>query len=172
MDAFPVHPVAASAKGKKNGGLFIFLIAYLVLVFVVADAIPSTLRTPIAAHQASAVGLLRIINTAEVTYASTYDGFSPTLSALGPPPANAPPTASVAGLIDDVLAGGRKSGYRFAYLPGPKDSDGHIKSYTVVARPLEYNNCGVNSYFTDESGVIRQTSEDRPATAKDPPFAD
>ena len=34
-------------------------------------------------------------------------------------------------------------------------------------RPLE---TGSNSYFTDESGVIRWTSEDRPATAKDPPF--
>jgi hypothetical protein len=156
---------------KWTSGFILPLVAYLVFLVVWAEAIPGLLRSPIAAHQASAVGSLRTINTAEFTYSSTYPrGFSPTLPALGPPPGNAETTASAAGLLDDVLAGGRKNGYTFAYLPGPKDSAGRITSYTVVARPLD-GSCGTNSYFTDKSGVIRMTEENRPATAKDPPLS-
>ncbi len=154
------------AKGLVRGALFLFI-----LFTPMAIAIPSFLRNPIAANQASAVSSLRTINTAEVTYASTYDhGFTPSLAALGPPPGNAQPSVSAAGLIDSVLAGGVKSHYRFTYMPGPPDKVGHVATYTVSARPLKYGRNGQNSYFTDESGVIRQTSEDRPATAKDPPI--
>ncbi len=129
-------------------------------------------RTMWPANQASAVGSLRTINTAEVTYASTYDlGFSPTLGALAPPSGDAEPSASAAGLIDSVLAGGKKNAYTFSYSAGPPDKTGHIKTYTVIARPMVYGRAGSMSYFTDESGVLRQTDEDRPATAKDPPIA-
>jgi len=39
--------------------------------------IPNLLRNRIAADQASAVGSLRTINTAQITFASTYDTFAP-----------------------------------------------------------------------------------------------
>ncbi len=154
------------AKGLVRGALFLF-----VLIIPLAIAIPGLLRSPISANQASAVGSLRTINTAEITYADTYKaGYSPTLAALGPPPGDAQPSASAASLIDSVLAGGVKSGYRFTYVPGPPDKTGHIKTYTVVARPVEYGKRGRMSFFTDESGVIRKTDEDRLASAKDPPI--
>lgn len=161
------HDWQALARG------FMPAVAYFLLLFaLVAVAQQGHGTRGMAANQASAVGSLRTINAAEVTYAETYKtGYSPTLGALAEGPNGARPSAWAAGLIDSVLAIGRKSGYSFVYIPGPKDSAGRIKSYTVVARPLEYVNCGTNSYFTDESGVIRQTSDNRPATAKDPPLA-
>jgi hypothetical protein len=72
-----------------------------------------------------------------------------------------------AGLIDDVLVGGRKSGYRFDYKPGPVEH-GRIQTYTVTARPIKYGCPGEGSYYSDQTGEIRETTEDRPATAKDP----
>jgi hypothetical protein len=127
------------------------------------------LRSPTVANQASAVGSLWTINHAEITYAETYKaGFSPSLAALGPPSPGNSPSAAAAGLIDRVLSSGTKSGYTFTYKPGSPDKTGHIKTYTLVARPV--NGAGTNSYFSDESGVICQTSEDRPATAKDWPI--
>jgi len=148
---------------------YLAVIAYLVLLVVVAIAIPSNLRMPIPANQAAAVASLRTINTAESTYAETYKaGYSATLAALGEVPAGTQPSASAAGLIDSLLAKGRKNGYSFMYSQGARDPAGGIKSYTVVARPLD-SSCGAHSYFTDESGVIRQTSDHRPPTAKDPP---
>jgi hypothetical protein len=145
--------------------------AVLAAIFAyLAITVPSLVRSKIAANQAAAVGSLRTINIAESTYTREYKaGYSPTLAALGKPVGGSPPSASAAGLIDRVLAAGTKSGYTFTYTPGPKDGAGHIKSYTVTARPMN-DRTGRNSYFTDQTGVIRQTSEDRPATAKDPPL--
>ena len=118
--------------------------------------------------QTPAVAALRTLNTAEVAYAATYHrGYSPTLAALGPAE-GAPSSTSAADLIDSSLAGGVKSGYRFTYTPGQPDRDGHIQTYTITARPLEFGRTGQTNYFTDQTGTIRQTPEDRFATAKDP----
>lgn len=113
-------------------------------------------RSHLAANQASAVGSLRTINTAEITYASTYNaGYSPTLISLGP--GCSPPSATRANLIDDVLASGTKSWYRFTYTPGPIVGN-RIDTYTVSADPVTPGETGANHYFTDQSGVIRQES--------------
>ncbi len=148
-------------------------VALVILILVILSTISpvNLLRSRTAANQASAVSSLRTINTAEVTYSSRYNsGYSPSLSALGEGGAGSQPTPSAAGLIDSVLASGVKSGYRITYVSGLPDKTGHIKTYTVVARPVEYGKSGKMSFFTDESGVICQTEEDRPATAKDPPL--
>jgi len=116
----------------------------------------------------SAFRSLRTINEAEETYAGTYRGYSPDLGALGPPPPGTQPTATAAGLIDEVLANGVKQGYRFIYKPAHPNAKGHITSYTICARPIEWGTTGQYSYFTDEAGIIRQTAENRCATARDP----
>ena len=126
-------------------------------------------------NRESAIGSMRTINTAEITYASAYHhGYSADLSVLGPG-SGGPPAASAAGLIDDVLARGRKSSYTFTYAPGRLDTQGHIAAYTVVVRPISSGPDGRNpqpSFFTDETGVIRQTNEDRIPTAQDRPIGE
>lgn len=125
--------------------------------------------TGIPSNAASAVGSLRTTNMAEITYASTYGhGYSPTLAVLGPPAQNAQPMDSAAGLVDEALASGREGGYTFTYTPGPQDVHGMIDRYTLSARPLKYGETGTRSFFTDQTGVIHCTNEDRPAAAKDP----
>ena len=116
------------------------------------------------------IGDLRTINQAEITYASTYNvGYSPSLAALGPGTSSTP-TATAAGLIDEVLARGTKSGYVFTYTPGPRDADGKIGSYTITAHPAEYGKTGDWEFFSDQTGVIRAVREDRPATTQDRPI--
>src|SRR5271157_604511 len=64
---------------------------------------PPFFSTRITANQISAVGSLRTLNTAEVTYATTYNtGYSATLGDLGPPAAGANPVATAAGLLDEI----------------------------------------------------------------------
>jgi len=128
------------------------------------------LRSRIAANQASAVGSLRTLNTAEVTYSSTYNtGFTSYLSYLAPPAAGSGPTSTAAGLIDSILAAGSKSGYSFTYTPGSSDSTGRINTYTFTASPVS-DSTGTNYYFTDQSGVIRQNSTTT-ASSTDSPLA-
>jgi hypothetical protein len=82
-----------------------------------------------------------------------------------------PPSASAANLLDSAVAAGRKHDYTYNYSPGLRDASGRIMTYTVLARPVEFGvweGTGTQNYFTDQSGIIRWTSEDRPATPRDP----
>jgi len=52
-------------------------------LIIAAIAIPNLLRSKMAANEASAVGSIRTVNTAQVTYSSTYGtGYALTLANL------------------------------------------------------------------------------------------
>ncbi len=137
---------------RKNKGfsLIELLIVVAIILIIAAIAIPNLLRSRIAANEASAVGSMRTINTASVTYFTSCNTFAPTLVALGPPLA----ACVTADLIDSVLAGGTKSGYTFTYTPGAAVA-GVVSTYTVNANPVTVGTTGQRYFFTDQSGVVR-----------------
>jgi type IV pilus assembly protein PilA len=158
-------------RRSANGfSLIELLIVVAIILIIAAIAIPNLLRSRIAANQASAVGSLRTLNSAEVSYSSTYNvGFSYSLAYLAPDPTGNNPTSTAAGLIDSVLASGTKSGYSFTYSPGASDSTGRIQTYSFTSIPIT-SSTGTNYYYTDQSGVIRQNSTTT-AAATDSPIA-
>lgn len=149
-------------------------IAILFLVLVVAVNVIVYLdgRMGRAMPEASSVGSLRAIHTAEITYSATYKrGFSKTLVALGSPddgPCQSP-SMEQACLIDAVLAEGTKGGYVYTYTPDPPDNNGRIADYTVIARPQTSRDRNRSFYF-DSTGIIRFTKQDRAATKQDAPL--
>ncbi len=156
--------------GSKGFSLIELLIVVAIILIIAAIAIPNLLRSRIAANQASAIGSIRVINTAEVTYSSSFGlGFSATLAQLGPP-ASGPVSAAAAGLIDSVLAGGAKSGYGFTYSPGLQDPTGRYNGYTLNGDPTTPGSTGTAYYYTDQTHVIRG-SLTGPASASDSPVA-
>jgi uncharacterized protein (TIGR02246 family) len=123
-------------------------------------------QSRMAAYEASAVASLRVINTACVTYSTIYGiGFPRSLSNLA---GSGEPTPKSANLIDNVLASGVKSGYKFTYIPG-EEAGGVTAAYTVQADPITPGETGQRHFFTDWSGVIRFNTS-RPATESDPPL--
>lgn len=102
-----------AGMGRARGfSLIELLIVVAIILIIAAIAVPSYLHARIEANESSAVGSLRTINTAQITYNSSYPtvGYAGTLSALGGTSCT-PPNSSSACLIDTLLAGGLKSGY-------------------------------------------------------------
>jgi len=132
-------------------------------LLVAAVAIPNLLRSRIAANEASAVGSVRSVNTAQVVYLSTYPkrGYAPNLASLGGDPrGNYPPSPEHADLLDSNLANESctgdvwctKSGFHFRVT---SLCNQHLcTEYVAVATPIE-SNTGTRSFCSTSDGVIR-----------------
>jgi type IV pilus assembly protein PilA len=148
---------------QKGFSLIELLVVVAIILIIAAIAIPNLLRSKMAANESSAVGSLRTLNTAEVTYAAAYNdtGYSADLPSLGGDPATCATTATVAQacLVDNTLAlstaaATAHSGYFFTYnLNGV--AGGINTAYTLLASPANAGTTGQRFFFTDESGVIR-----------------
>jgi type IV pilus assembly protein PilA len=110
------------------------------------------------ANEAAAVEALRTLNSTAVMYSMTYGGFPHQISDLGPAGGNPNPSSASADLIDSVLSTGVKSGYKFAFAAVTADPAGNVLSYSITATPVVPGTTGQRSFYTDQSGTIRATS--------------
>jgi type IV pilus assembly protein PilA len=138
---------------QRGFTLLELMIVIALIMILAAVAIPCLTDSKISTNEASAVASLRAISTAEVSYQAVYGGYAESLANLG----GADPctkSAETACLLDQSLAGGMKSGYRFVAVGG-NPSGGSNTSYATGAAPEVFDRTGRRQFCSTDKNVIR-----------------
>lgn len=148
------------ARADRGFSLIELLIVIAIILIIAAIAIPNFMRARMTANETAAVTNIRTIITAQVVYISTYaNGYSPNLPALN---GVGLATCANAGLIDNALATGQKTGYNYALTPGipvvivPPGCPPGVVTFMITATPTAVGQTGQRSFCSLEGGLIRQ----------------
>ncbi len=119
--------------------------------------LPARNGNPVAEAETRATGALLELRAALGNYADAQGGAYP--ASLEPLGDRARIPAQVAQSV----------GYQLQYAPGPVSADGLVRTYALLARAGNY---GFRNFYTDQTGVLRATRENRAATPEDPPVGE
>lgn len=149
---------------QRGFSLIELLIVIAIILIILAVALPQMNKSRMHAQEMAAIATIKTVNTEEVQYYSEFGHYATSLTQLGPPSASGGQSGpDAADLIPSNLASGSSSGYNFTVAQT-------ATGYSVSAVPKTFGGTGKRTFYSDESGVIRQNWGAEPATATSPPI--
>ncbi|HXY79310.1 MAG TPA: hypothetical protein VEI08_01605 [Candidatus Bathyarchaeia archaeon] len=150
---------------RENGGWR--LISLGLVLLDIQQLSKQWVESDLAAREDAAIANLRSLAAAIATYRGAFGKLPDSLAQLGPAPKDqiSPEQAS---LVDEELAAGDHSGYRFRYriAPGAQEDD---PSFELAAMPDEYGKTGRRSFFVDSTGRIHGADKHGDQATQDDP---
>ena len=148
-------------EGMAMAGMILGYVSFATAIpsflIIAAIVIPNLLRARMAANDAAAASVMRTINTAQISYKTSYPnrGYARDLSTLGPGGAAAcgTPSEDAACLLDSSVTRGTRNGYRFSMTAVCGD-DNACTDYLAVATPVTMNATGTRSFCSTSDAVI------------------
>lgn len=127
-----------------------------------AEFLKGLQKSQAEASESSAVAILRTLNTAEISYAASFPekGYTCKLSDLGGFGAGDEPSPEHAMLIDDVLAGGQRSGYVFTINGCDTRPASKYQATAVPADPESV----ARAFCSNETATISYAADGKAAT--------
>ena len=142
---------------ERGFSLIELMIVVAIILVIVAMAIPGFLQSRMATNEASAVYSIRTINTAQVTYATTYPtvGYASTLNSLAAASTGSGASSNNAGILDWVLGCTSsvcpKSGYNFQLA---NISGSPVSTYSVLATPITIGTTGHRGFCSNNMNPV------------------
>ncbi|MBV9301015.1 MAG: prepilin-type N-terminal cleavage/methylation domain-containing protein [Acidobacteriaceae bacterium] len=143
---------------ERGFSLIELLIVIAIILIILSIALPQMSKSRMHAQEMAAIAQIGTIQKAQVQYYSQFGQYATSLSQLGPPTSSgAAEGPQSAGLIPASLANGSSSGYNFTVAQTPT-------GYAVSAVPKAFNSTGRRTFFSDQTGIIRENWGQDPAT--------
>ena len=147
-------------RAREAGfSLIELLIVIAIILIILSIALPQMSKSRMHAQEMAAIEEMGTINKAEIQYYSQFNQYATTLAQLGPPASGAAEGPNAAGLIPGSLASGTAGGYNFTIAASPS-------GYAVSAVPKQFGSTGRRTFYTDQTGIVRQNWTSDPATEK------